>query len=147
MAFLDFIKNRQTGRERVVAERPQQETTGAAKEHFARQDAADKAGLRPVQQLSGDQKKQVEAIKKALSRYAPDRQEQVAPEASTNSGGSPEALRQNQSGQECVAPAESPTTVHQGKSEPDSVPSKAPAEKPRKPQTPTVPRRPPSWER
>jgi hypothetical protein len=139
MAFLDFIKNRNASPQQSVAKESQQPET--AKQMYTREAAQAKS--KPVEQISPDEKAKAADIgtdlKKTMGLHGPDGN---GP-APAGGAASPEAVRQNMTGQNRAAEALSPTNMHSGK--PVEKETKEP-EKPKSP-APTVPRPRPSWER
>jgi hypothetical protein len=142
MPILDFIKNRQS-QQQSTEQQPKPET---AKEMYTREASQDKAAAKPVQQISADDKARVSEIRtdmqKATQSIGPE-----SPSPDPNGGGtSPQAMRQNMSNQDKVAPALSPTSEQAGTS---SIEQEPPAPSPSK--TPdrsqTIARPQPSWER
>jgi hypothetical protein len=153
MSFLDFIKNRNASPQQP-AQKAQSQKPETAKEMYTRQAAQDRAAQQPMERMPADQQAKVEATKQRLesaTRHVSPAESQ-APIPADNSG-SREAMRQNMTGQEKVAPALSPTSAQVGKTSEKGVPApseergaKGPEKPSQRPQQ-TLPRRPPSWER
>jgi hypothetical protein len=66
VAFLDFIKNRQTSKQQSVGNRPQEQKPGTAKEMYARQAAGEKAN--PMEQMPPAELAKLDALRQSLKR-------------------------------------------------------------------------------
>ena len=149
MALLDFMKNR-NNQQQDVAQKPQEQTPVTAKQLYTRQDAQERASQKPVDQLPPAQQQKLDEVKARLEK-ATQHVGNDTPPSPPNAGGSasPQALRQNMSGQDKAAPALSPTSEHAGATAKEQSATKQ-SESPSKAtdsQTQTIARRPPSWER
>ena len=130
MAFLDFIKHRQTEQKPEPPKQPQ-----TAREMYAAQNAQEKVSQNP---LTPEVKAQADRAMKSLDQGSFHLQSQSAPAAPTETGGHSEPMRQKAVNQNVEAPALSPTTEHMGKvaEKGSSAPSNEPAkEQPQKSQT------------
>lgn len=152
MAFIDWIKNRNAAPQQGGADKSQQQKPETAKQMYAREAAQEKAGKSSVDQMPPEQKAKAQEIGAKMEQATrPDGPGGNSP-APAGGAASPEAMRQNMTGQERSAPALSPTGAHAGKTaqETPSQPAKEPPAKTQdtpqsRPQT--LPRRGPSWER
>jgi hypothetical protein len=146
MAFLDFIRNRQ----QPSAEQPAQQKPETAREMYARQ-----SDPKPLDQLRPADREQAKDLGVRLDNAAQSVRQDTTPQSPSSSDGSssPEAMRQNMTGQDNAAPSLSPTDAQNGKTEPEKTtasPSRedgqgsqqASQERPK-----TIERTPPSWER
>jgi hypothetical protein len=152
MAFLDFIRNRQ---QQSPEQSSQQQKPETAREMYTRQAGEERAGAKPMEQLpqaDRDQAKELGArLDKATQHLRQDAPAQTP--SPSDSAGSPEAMRQNMTGQENAAPSLSPTSAQRGTTEqerPADSPSREDGEGARqttqqRPQT--IARTTPSWER
>lgn len=155
MAFLDFIKNRNASPQQAVAEKSQSPKPETAQAMYKREAAQEKASLTPRDRMPPDQQAKVSEIKERFEKAMAPKNPNDAPSPAPAGGtASPEAMRQNMTGQEKIAPALSPTGAHMGQTAAEKGAQAAPNERPdrtpdkqpqRAPQT--IARRPPSWER
>ena len=150
MAYLDWIRNR--GKQQAVAPKPQQEN---AKQMYAREAAQERATGRGVSQMPAEAKAAAKDVRTFLENYGKSVMENPPALNMTDVEGatSPQPMRQSMVRQHIHPPALSPTSGQSGLEHQHSGPpaSETPAvETPKQtptPPQPTVPRRPPSWER
>jgi hypothetical protein len=156
MAFLDFVRNSGTGQEQSAAGNTQTQKPATAKEMYKQQAEQEKPGRKALNQMPPDQQAKVEAISAKLQKATQHIQQKntVQPGAPSDSGASPEPMRQNMAGQDKAAPALSPTSMQagitaaeKGATAPSQESSAKSPEKQALRARQTVPRRPPSWER
>jgi hypothetical protein len=154
MGLLAWIRNRSAGPQQSVASKSQEPRPENAKQMYAREAAPEKAKLTPINRMPPDQQAKVDKIKATLEKATRhiEGNVQSTPAAVPDVNGGREAVRQNMTAQDKVAPALSPTSAQHGKTaqEKPPIPSQEPPTKspdnPRHGQ-PTLPRPRPSWER
>lgn len=149
MAFLDFIRNRQ-GQQQAAEPSAQQPKPETAREMYARQ-----ADPKPLDQLKQTDREQAKDLGARLDKAAQDIRPNAAPPAPSSSDGanSPEAMRQNMTGQENAAPSLSPTSAERGVTEQEksaASPSREDgqgSQQTSQERSQTIARTTPSWER
>jgi hypothetical protein len=143
VAFLDFIRNRQTSAQQSVASTQQAQKPETAKQMYTREAANEKVNRTPVERMPEDQRAKAREIGARLDKATHHLNQEVPAVAPSDGMNNQAAMRQSMTGQERTAPALSPTGGHAGRTPSDTPPVKTP-EKAR-PQT--LPRTTPSWER
>jgi hypothetical protein len=149
MAFLDFLKDRAV-RQQPDADKSQTPKPEMAKQMYTREAAQERANQKPLT-LEPRQQTELDAVRarleKATQHLGPDSTPPPSP-IPADSSGSRESMRQNMTAQDKEAPALSPTSGQAGKTAIDKAPENSPEPaKPAPTKPPTLPRRPPSWER
>jgi hypothetical protein len=141
MAFLDFIKNRDVQRP-AAEQQSQQQKPDNAREYFSRQDAQDKAALKPLDGMPAQSKVELDEVKARMEKGSQhlNQEAPASTPAPQDGASSPEAARQPMNNQDKAAPELSPTSMQAGTtvSEKDApaVSSEPPAKEDPKP-TPT----------
>jgi hypothetical protein len=112
MAFLDFIKNRQQQQAEQAAPAKQE----TARDYHVRQDAQDKAALRPMDGLPEQPKAELNEVKARMEKATQQLNQEAAVSAPAPQDGasSPEPLRQNMASQGKPTPDLTPTSMQAG---------------------------------
>ena len=154
MAFLDFIKNRKAAQQQTVAPKPQERAPGNAREYFAREDARERAALKPIESLPAGEKAKLDDIKARFEKNTQHFSTNARSENMPDVAGTQEAMRQKMTRQETIAPEMSPTSAERGvrdgevnRPAAEEKPRVAPMKTPQPPRAKTLPRPRPSWER
>lgn len=154
MGLLDFIKNRNASKQPTVAPKPQERAPGNAREYFAREDARERAALKPIESLPAGEKAKLDDIKARFEKNTRHFSTIARPENLPDVAGTQEAMRQKMTRQETIAPAQTPTSAERGQPDtervpqaPDEKPVVAPTRTPPPPRPQTLPRPHPSWQR
>ena len=154
MGLLAWIRNRSAAQQQSVANKSQEHRPENAKRMYAREAAQEKANLTPRDRMPAGQQAKVDKIKATLERATRhiDRNGQTHSPTQVEANDSREAVRQNMTAQDKVAPALSPTSAQHGKTaqeKPSTLSQEPPAKTPEKPRPgpQTLPRPRPSWER
>ena len=139
MSFVDFIRNR-AANQQAAAKDAQQPKPDTAKQ------VEEKA--KPLDRMPPEQQAKVEEIKARLQKATQhiDKSPAAPAPAPADGADSREAMRQKMTGQEKAAPALSPTSAQAGQPASETH-SPSPTRQTVTKAPPTVPRRPPSWER
>ena len=154
MAFLDFIKNRQT-EQRSAGQPSQQQKPETAKEMYAQQAAQEKTAPKALDQMAPEQWAKVEDIKakmKQATQYLRQNEQPASPDRADGATG-PQPMAQKMTSQDKAAPALSPTSAQAGTRATEqeapgpSGESQAKAQEKSQGRPQTIARRPPSWER
>jgi hypothetical protein len=112
MAFLDFIKNRQSEQQTPLQEtKPEHAKPATAREMYAQQDAQEKANRT---ELTPDVKSKADEVMQAVNQASLSAQTQ-SPSSPSEGGGSSTPMRQAEMNQDKTAPALSPTTEQVGR--------------------------------
>jgi hypothetical protein len=155
MALLDFIKNRNAGKQGPATEKSHEQKPETAKEMYTRQ-AQGNVSQKGLNDMPPEQRAKVEAVKSTLEKATQhiDRIAHIPPGGPTDNTGNRDALRQNMTGQDKAVPALSPTSAEAGQpatdksaSAPSNEPSAKTPEKSAGRMQQTLPRPRPSWER
>jgi hypothetical protein len=146
MALLDFMKNRNAAKQQTVADKAQEQKPENAKAMYARDAEHEKANLKPIDRMPPAQQAKVDAIKERLEKATQHIGQSANTPSPADAGSSPQASRQNMTGQDRTAPALSPTNAHAGQPETDREKSPSPQHE-KKAEHKTLPRPQPSWER
>jgi hypothetical protein len=155
MAFLDFIKYRQSGQQQPVDQSAQQPKPETAKEMYSRQAELERTGQKSVQQMPVAEKSQASALGARLDKATQHIQQNAPSQTPAPADGTsgPEPMRQNMTGQDKAAPNLSPTSAQMGQTANEKT-AAAPSQgetgntqQPGRQTSQTMARRPPSWER
>ena len=146
MSFLSWIKERNAAPQQQPVAQTQQQKPENAKAMYAREAEQEKANLKPIDQMPPEQQTKLDKIKEKLEKAKPDIGQNAPTPSLADAGSTPEASRQNMTGQDRTAPALSPTNAHAGQPQTDK--EKSPSTQPeKKAEHKTLPRPQPSWER
>jgi hypothetical protein len=157
MAFLDFINNKQGQRpagEQQSQQQSQQQKPETAKQMYTREAAQDAASRKPEPQIPDAEKSKARELGGRIDTAAQDIKQNAPAQAAEGGASSPEAQRQMMTGQDKVAPPQSPTSAQKGTPAteknapaPSQDASSQSKERSQEQTRQTIARRPPSWER